>query len=599
MEDDLLNYYERELTFMREMGVEFSKKYPKIASRLLLEPDKCEDPHTERIIEAFALLAGRIHKKIDDSFPEITEALLQILYPHYIRPIPSMSVVKFEPVNTTPPSGYTIETHTPLYSKPVSGIPCQFLTSYPVTVWPMEVTYAGLRDPKRPIQNAQQAIVIRLNTFNGLNFTELGVEKLRFFLNGSGQHVFHLYELLFTSVCHLEWVWQDPQGRPHTIAGTPEQLSPVGFHGDDTILPYPPRSFPGYMLLFDYFAFPEKFLFIDVNGLERLRSNVSADAVELWIYLEKAVRSGVPVGDETFCLNATPVVNLFSTVAEPISVEHQKTEYQVIPDVRRAEATEVFSVDKVACSSAVYSGKEIVFQPFYSLRHHLMEDKEGDKAFWHVQRRASGRKDDQGTDVCLSVTDWDFRSVEPDVETVMVHATCTNRDLPSRLPFRDPDGDFDMEVAAPVSRITCLMKPTPPRRPGLGGPLQWRLISHLALNYMSVVEGGEEALKEILRLYDFDDSPTTRQQINGIVSLRSSHVTKRIGQSFCRGILVAVDFDEDKYVGTGLFLFSSVLERFLGQYVSVNSFSQMVATTIQRKEALKKWPPRNGNRVLL
>jgi len=156
-----------------------------------------------------------------------------------------------------------------------------------------------------------------------------------------------------------------------------------------------------------------------------------------------------------------------------------------------------------------------------------------------------------------------------------------------------------MEIAAPVARITCLMKPTPTRRPPLGGPLQWRLISHLSLNYMSLAEGGEEALREILKLYDFDNSPTTRQQISGIVSLRSGYVTKRIGQSFCRGVQVTVEFDEDKFVGIGVYLLASILERFLGQYVSINSFSQMVAETSQRKEALKKWPPRNGNRILL
>jgi type VI secretion system protein ImpG len=189
--------------------------------------------------------------------------------------------------------------------------------------------------------------------------------------------------------------------------------------------------------------------------------------------------------------------------------------------------------------------------------------------------------------------------MDPGVETLTVHTTCTNRDLPARLPFGDPAGDFNLEIAAPVASVNCLIKPTPARRPSLGGALQWRLISHLSLNYTSIVEGGEEALKEILKLYDFEDSPATRQQINGIVSLQSQHVTKRIDQSFCRGVQITIDFDEDKFVGAGIYLFACVLERFLGQYVSVNSFSQLVAKTLQKKGTLKKWPPRNGNRVLL
>ena len=600
MDDDILNYYERELTFIREMGAEFAKKYPKIAGRLQLEPDKCEDPHTERLIEAFALLSGRIHKKIDDDFPEITESLLNILYPHYISPIPSMSVVKFETAKTTPSSGYRIEQNTPLYSKPVGGFPCQFSTSYPVTLWPVEVASADLRDPKKVVQNGQQAIAIQLKTNNGLSFSELGLNSLRFFLNGPGQHVYHLYELLLNNVSHIECESRNRQGTLETIVLRPDDIRSVGFDADEGVVPSPPRSFPGYLLLFEYFCFPEKFLFFDMSGLGQLAGKDLGDKLEIWIYLNRIAKSNLLITGDTFCLHATPVVNLFKRIAEPIAVEQQKTEYHVIPDIRRAEATEIFSIDTVTSSSPASSREEAEIKPFYSIRHHLIDEDERDgRAFWHQHRRPSGRKGDEGTEVFLSFADWNFRSVDPNVETVMVNVTCTNRDLPARLPFGDPMGDFEMEIAAPVGSIICMIKPTPTRRPSLGGALQWRLLSHLSLNYMSIVQGGEEAFKEILKLYDFDNSPATRQQINGIVSLKSEYATKRIGQSFCRGVQVAVEFDEDKFVGTGLYLFACVLERFLGQYVSVNSFSQLVAKTIQRKEALKKWPPRNGNRVLL
>jgi type VI secretion system protein ImpG len=271
-----------------------------------------------------------------------------------------------------------------------------------------------------------------------------------------------------------------------------------------------------------------------------------------------------------------------------------------VPDVRRSNATEVFSIDQVTATSMRTPGKQIEFKPFYSIRHHLNHDDDTEgRVFWHMQRRPSARRDDAGTDVFLSFTGFDFTPLDPGVEILTVHTTCTNRDLPARLPFGDPSGDFDMEVEAPVARITSVIKPTPTRRPYLGGELQWRLISHLGLNYMSIVQGGEDALKEILKLYDFDNSPSTRQQIEGVVSLKAEHVTKRIGQSFCRGVQVTVEFDEDKFVGAGLYLFAGILERFLAQYVSVNSFSQLIAKTIQRREILKKWPPRTGNQVLL
>ncbi len=601
MDDLLLEYFERELTFVRELGAEFARKYPKIAGRLLLEADKCEDPHTERLIEAFAFISGRIHKKINDDFPEITESLLNILYPHYVNPIPSVSIVKFEPAKKTlTASGYRIEKDTPLYSQPVDGIPCQFTTCYPVVLWPVEVLDAELQDPQRLIKDAQQVIVVRLQSFNKLSMSELGWKSLRFYLNGPHQHVFHLYELLFNNVCQVELASTDRQKSTRELLLSPDSIQAVGFEADEGMLPYPRRSFPGYLRLFEYFCFPEKFLFFDLDGMDQVQSLGSGDGLEIRFYLNRTAKASLAINAGTFCLHAAPAANLFRRIAEPIRVEHRRTEYHVIPDIRRLAATEIFSIDRITATGESSPGKAIEYRPFYSIKHHLdEEDHLGRPAFWHTQRRPSGRQGDDGTEVFVSFADLNFNPVDPDTEILTIHATCTNRDLPSRLPFGNPAGDFNMEMAAPIARINSLVKPTPTRRPALGGALQWHLISHLALNYMSLAHGGEEALREILKLYDFENSPATRQQIGGIVSLQSDYVTKRIGQSFCRGLQVTIEFDEDKFVGAGLYLFASVLERFLGQYVSVNSFSQLVARTLQRKEPLKKWAPRNGSRILL
>jgi len=601
MEDQLLTYYERELTFIREMGGEFAKKYPKIAGRLLLEPDKCNDPHTERLIEAFAFIAGRIHRKIDDDFPEITEALLNIVYPHYIRPIPSLSIVKFEPIaQNISEMGYEVKKGASLFSKPVKGVPCQFVTTQPVRIWPVEVVTANIQDPKRPIRDARQCIQIGIKTFNGLKLPEIGWENLRFYLSGQSQHVFYLYELLMNHVLHVEIEASTDKGKKEQIVLSPRDLRQVGFEPDERVLPFPRRSFPGYMLLIEYFCFPERFLFFDLFGLERIRNKKLGEELNIRIYLDRTPRTSLVVDKDTFCLNAVPAANLFHRIAEPIRVEQRRVEYRVIPDIRRQEATEVFSVDKVKSSPLDSPDEGIEFKPFYSIRHHLEENWERRRdVFWHLGRRFSGKKGDYGTDVFLSFTDLDLKASDPGVEVLTVHATCTNRDLPGRLPFGDPEGDFDLEAAAPVSRINSLVKPTPTRRPFLRGALQWRLISHLSLNYLSLVQGGEDALREMLKLYDYEDSPATRQQIDGIVGLESHHVTRRIGKTFCRGIQTTITFDEDKFVGAGLFLFACVLERFLGQYVAVNSFSQLVAKTVQREGVLKKWPPRAGNQILL
>lgn len=601
MDDNLLHYYERELTYIRELGSEFARKYPKIAGRLLLENDKCEDPHTERIIEAFAFLCARIQKKLDDDLPEITESLLSIIYPHYLNPIPSMSVVRFDPIRKSiPPTGYHVPRGTALFSKPVSGTACQFSTAYPLSVWPVEVVSAELGDPARQVRGAVRALTIRLKTFGGASLSEIGWDSLRFYLNGPHQHVFHLYELLFNNVCQVECRAPGAKGKQETLALDPRCIRPVGFGPDESMLPHPKRSFPGYILLFEYFCFPEKFLFFDFSGVGRLKKPELGDTLDIVFYLDKVPKSDLVINKDTFCTDAVPVINLFERVAEPVRIDRQKTEYRVIPDLRRQAFTEVFQIERVVSSSADEEKEAVEYRPFYSVRHHLEDlDAKKKKVFWHAQRRPSEKKGDSGTEVFLSFADLDFTPSSPSTEVITVYTTCTNRDLPSRLAFGNASGGFDMESAGPFERIDSLIKPTPTRRPAWGGSLQWRLISHLSLNYLSIVDGGEDALKEILKLYDFEDNPSTRQQISGITRVASEHLTRRIGQTFCRGVLVSIEFDEDKYVGSGLYLFASVLERFLAQYVSVNSFTQLEAKTLQRKEALKRWPPRSGNQVLI
>lgn len=599
MDDRLLEYYERELTFVRESGAEFAASYPKIAGRLLLEPDKCDDPHTERLIEAFAYISGRIHKKIDDDFPRITESLLTISYPHYNCPIPSVTIVRFDPVaSTVSEHGHRIEAGAVLLSREVRGINCRFRLTQAVDLWPVTLADAQLSNAGTRIRNAMQMICLELDTCKGLDFSRLSLNSLRFFINGPHQHVFHLYELLFNHVCRLELTFADHGGEEHTIALSPEHLVPVGFGPEEQLLPYSKRSFPGYLLLFEYFCFPEKFLFFDLTGLEPLKQYRAGSRLSVNIYINRVAKEDLVINRDTFQLYAAPAANLFHRIAEPIRVAHRKTDYRVIPDLRHQDSAEIFTVDQVRAKSSAQD-RQTRYLPFYSIRHHLDDESSDTKAFWHIQRRFSGRQGDQGTEVYLSFSDLDMNPSTPATDILTIHLTCTNRDLPARLPFGDPRGDFTIEVPAPVEKIITMVKPTPTRRPFLEGAQQWRLISHLSLNYLSLVQGGEDALREMLTLYNFENSTATRQQIEGIVSVTSRHVTKRIRNAFCRGVEVTITFDEDKFVGAGLFLFASVLERFLAQYVSVNSFSQLVVKTLQQKEILKIWPPRSGNQVLL
>src|SRR5438270_2188873 len=614
MREELLAYYERELTFLRQMGAEFAGKYPKIASRLQLEPDRCEDPHTERLLEAFAFLSARVHLKVDDEFPEITTALLDILYPHYLRPLPSMSVVELhlDPEQGKLSTGLTVPRGSTLYSRAqLDGTSCKFRTCYENVLWPLTVAEAQWQTPDRlkpPVKAADAvgAIRILIRCLPDVLFSKLGLQSLRFYLNGESNLVHTLYELLCNNC--LEILVRDPaakRGSP-SFSLMPQNLSPVGFAENESILPYPRRSFSGYRLLQEYFTFPEKFFFFDLGGLDKLSASGFKNPVEL-IFLMSRFEKGdrqqmleVGLSPSTFRLNCTPIVNLFAQPAEPILLEQTKPEYHVKPDVRRAFTTEVFSIDRVV-SSNPHSPEVVTYEPFYAFRHSIGREKK--QTFWHATRRASPVRDDGRTDVYISLVDVSGRYVKPDADTLTLGTTCTNSNLPSRLPFGTESGDFELEGVSAVRKIVALRKPTATLRPPTGKGALWRLISHLSLNYLSLVEEGKEAFQQILQLYNFSDSVHLQSQIGGIANMNSSphfaRVVSDLGVTSARGTRVQLQLDEEQFVGGGVYLFASVIEHFLGMYVSMNSFSQLVASTVQRKEVLREWPPRAGRSILL
>ena len=602
MRDEFLSYYERELSYLRRMAGDFADKYPKIAQRLALDKDRCEDPHVERLIEAFAFLAARIHLKIDDEFPEITDSLLQVLYPHYLAPIPSMSIVQFEldPEQGKLSSGYTIDNHSLLYSRPSGDTVCRFRTCYPVTLWPVKL--ASVSTESAPVDSTGRpwtsALTLTLATQGDVVFSELSLENLRFFLSGELQLAQRLYEAIMAKCRRVEL--HESHGQTALSLGE-DSIREVGFGRDEGMLPYSSRSFLGYRLLQEYFNLPEKFLFFDVANLQALGSGRFRNEAELVLFFDNT--PAPPARVENFLLGCAPIVNLFEQLAEPIRIDQAKTEYRVIADMRRQSTTEVYSVDSVT-SISPETGSSMDFQPFYSVKHSA--DRQQSQAFWHMVRRLSERKDDPGTEVYLSLVDLGFKPTRPPTDVLTIHVTCTNRDLPGVLPFGDPAGDFEMEGAAPIKRIRCVISPTKAQRAPMRHQARWRLISHLSLNYLSLVEPGPderpEPLQEILRLYDFSESSSIRQQIDGITHIASRQVMRRIrtgeGSGFARGIEVFLQFDENRYVGSGVFLFASVLEKFLGLYVSINSFSEMIAGTKQRG-VLKRWPPRAGYQILL
>jgi type VI secretion system protein ImpG len=444
--------------------------------------------------------------------------------------------------------------------------------------------------------------------------TQRPIESLRFYLNGDPQLVHPLYEILFNHTTRVELrpgvpgpskKTQDLRGlKAAPVIMPASALGPVGFEPGESMLDYSARSFWPYGLLSEYFSFPEKFLFFDVNGLDLAAQAGFGGRFEIHIYLRDVTPPPATPSADTFQLNCTPVINLFKSTAEPIRLTGLQHEYRLIADVRRQSTLEVYSVESVEALDP-QQGQSRKFQPFYSFRHAY--EHETDRTFWYASRRQSLRPNDAGTEVYLMLVDLGFNPHVPATNVLEVHLTCTNRDLPERLPFGGKEGTLQVEGAAPVSRVAFLTKPTSTLRPPLRRGTQWRLISHLTLNHLSLVNNGgsgaPDALQEILFLYDLTGSPVARKQILGIKSVNTRPVVRqtgsRIGSGFVRGLETTIEFDEEQYVGSGLFLFATILERFLGLYASVNSFNQLVVKSKQTEGVLKQWPPRAGQQIVL
>ncbi|MEP6491156.1 MAG: type VI secretion system baseplate subunit TssF [bacterium] len=632
MREELLHYYERELTYLRRMGAEFAQRYPKVAGRLLIEPNKCEDPHVERMLEGFAFLAARVHLKINDDFPEVSEALLNIVYPHYVRPIPAMSIVemRLDPEQGKLTTGYRVPRGTMLFSRPVDGVPCKFQNCYDTTLWPINVTAAQWTTPDRlkpPARLGDATAVLRLELRcqPDVLFSALDLKSLRFYLDGSGNLSAALYELLNSSDRNIivrELAGAPGAGKTPKMLELPASaLQPAGLGPDEGMLPYPGRSFEAYRLIQEYFVFPEKYLFLDLSGFEQIGAAGFGGGIEILLpipaYERGEWRAMLEAGvtASTFRLGCTPIVNLFPHVSEPVMLTQKRPEYHLIADARRRLTTEIFSVDQVNAVTPD-SERPLRFLPFYApsrsvrglplpmRRAQDVDTREEDAGlYWLAKRRESGWRSDEGTDIMLSFVDRSGRSAHPEQDTVTARLTCFNSDLPARLAFGNPSGDFELEGGGPIREIIALIKPTRVVQPPLGNGQTWRLISQLSLNYLSLVEGGEDALRETLRLYDFGDSASAQKQISGIVGVRSEPTFARIltehGLTFARGRRVDLDLDEDEFTGGGVFLFGTILERFLGLYASINSFSILSVRSRQRKRPVYEWPARAGWKPLL
>jgi type VI secretion system protein ImpG len=654
---ELLPYFENELTLLRHRGQSFSQAYPRIAGKLLLGADEAKDPHVERMIESFALLAARVHKRLDDDFPLFTEALLNVLYPHYLRPFPSCSIAQFDLGASASQMSkpVVVERGTKVSSRQIKGVACRFTTSQEVQLLPLRIASVSYRNSivapestKLPA-GATSVISISLELLSPqVSWGMLANQPLRVYLDGEPSQISVLREVL----CHkvLDSMVQTQMHHPWLNASTNSadggvsrpQL--VGFGDDEALFDVDVRSHPAYRLLTEYFAFPEKFNFVDLpvpvpNALRTTASGVANGDVEsqekrlLTLHLlvcgirsdSDEARLLESISARNFQLGCTPVINLFAQPADPIRVTHAAAAYPVVVDARRAFAYEIYSLDRVFRVKKTQQGESVQeFRPFFSLQHDDLlgssdsANEPDDRAlypsaeqgaarasgcYWSMQRDEDVAALSPGYEFELSIVDVDFNPASPQTDTLSLNVTATNRDLPSLLPFGVPGGDLFMEGGGAAKEIRLLRKPTQTQRFERGRGALWRLISHLSLNHLSLSGGGIDALKEMLRLYDLPRSATNRRQIDGLVAIEFKPATAWLpGEpyaTFVRGTEIRLTIDEDSFVGSGLGLFAAVLDHFFGLYVNANSFTKLTLISARTQEELHSCPPRNGDMPLV
>jgi type VI secretion system protein ImpG len=636
MDPRLLQYYNIELQHLREMGAEFAEQFPKIAARLGMNGLEVSDPYVERLIEGVGFLAARVHLKLDAEFPRFTQALLETIYPHYLAPTPSMLVAQLTPDPNEPglAMGVTVPRGSTMRGVKGADDPteCEFRTSQDVALWPIElvsVSYFSYA-PDLPLtalpvgQRIKGGLRIGLRTTAGLKFSQLAIDRLALYLTGRIDVANPLYELCLAGGIGTLALAGKGAARSHELLPA-SSIRPVGFADSEALLPVTLRSFQGYRLLQEYFSFPQRFRFLEIAGLQRVVRRVEGNEMELVLLLGRGDPQLENVVDASnVALFCTPAINLFPKRADRIHVTESTYEYHVVADRTRPVDFEIYELTQVI-GHGVGADSEQEFRPFYSA--YSSDDEHGQSAFFTTrreprlvtaeQKRRGVRSSYIGSEVFLGLVDSAHAPFSGDLRQLSIQAMCTNRDLVLLMPVGIGKSDFSLDVAAPVTTIRVIAGPSRPFAPLADGAIAWRAISHLSLNYLSLVNAtqgeGAAALRDLLELYSATSDISARKQIDSIRSVQVHPVVRRVPSSlqesgaerslaprlaFGRGLAITVEVDEMAFEGGSAYLLGSVLSHFFNRYVSINSFTETILRSLGRGE-ISRWVPQWGARQTL
>lgn len=617
MDARLLDYYNRELSYLRELGAEFAERFPKVAGRLGMHGIEIADPYIERLLEGFSFLTARIQLKMDAEFPRFSQHLLDVIHPNYSAPTPAMAIVKLQPSlnEGSLANGFTLPAGTALYSNLAHGeqTVCEFRTGHAVTLWPLELDSVHYTRVPTDLpageyrHRARAALRIRLRVTAGQRCDSLALDRLEFHLAGPEQRALRLLELIaghsVAVLCReagADGAWGTP------LDGT--SVCHEGFSPSQALLPNDGRTFQGYRLLQEYFACPARFLFFSVGGLRRALQGLRGDRFELVLLLDQDEASLERlVETDDLALHCTPIINLFAKRADRVLVSPRTREYHLVVDRTRALDYEVHSVTRM---SGYGSGSEALeFRPFYAS---FGADGRDHGAYYALRRESrllseqaclhGSRTGYVGSEIFISLVDQHEAPFSAALRHLVVETLCTNRDLPLLLPL-DGASDFSLAVSAPVGRVKVLRGPTRPR-PSLAEDAQtWKLISHLGLNHqlMTELDGerGAAMLRQLLALYLDDAESGLRCQVESLRRVACNPVFRRLPQPgplmHGRGVQVEVTLDEQAFSGDSPFLFGAVLEQFFARHVAINLFSELTLHSLQRGQ-VACWAPRLGAR---
>jgi len=534
-----------------------------------------------------------------------------------------MCIVHFEPdlAETGLVDGFLIPRGSSLFSTlgKTDQTRCEYRTAHDVTLLPIRLIQANYYTRELPsldipsLAGVKAGIRIRIQSPEGLGLNKLKLDSLVLHLMGAGEIPMHLYEQF---IANAVGVVIQPATKPLKWQEVIDASSirGVGFENNQKLLPYDARSFQGYRLLHEYFAFPQRFLFVELAGLDAAIRRCDENQLDIVIlFRESNIELEGTITADNFGLFCSPAINLFEKRMDRVPVSDKFFEFHIVPDRTRTRDFEVYRLSRVV-GYGTRSDEIQEFLPFYTAK----DEGEGDTDGYYVTNRvprpqsqstrARGQRSRSytGSEVYISLVDSAAAPYSADIKQLGVEGLCTNRDLPLHMPVGLGGSDFTTEKTAPCTAIRCLGAPTSPKPSHAEGETAWRTINHLSLNYLSLTDTNERegasALRDILRLYSDTADLQTRKQIDGVKSIVCKPVTRRVPTSgsiaFARGLELTVTLEEASFEGSGVFLLGAVLEQFFARHVSINSFTETVVKTVERGEIMR-WTMRDGLRPIL